>query len=118
MSLQSVFDRVVIHSRAQPRQATSADSDLCLYRAPNGDKCFVGCLIPDERYSNSMEGMSLGGSSDSGRLMKIVFGDVEWDPTMVVLLTQLQSIHDRYRPEKWPALLQKTADNFGLTVPA
>lgn len=30
----------------------------CMYRGPNGLKCAIGHLIPDELYSPEMEGMS------------------------------------------------------------
>lgn len=63
---QEVFDHVVNHFRRQGRPAIhplwAPDSDAyarCVYRTADGNKCAVGCLIPDEKYDPSFEGQSV-----------------------------------------------------------
>lgn len=38
----------------------------CLYRTPEGNKCAVGCLIPDEVYTPDMEGVGIDSLLDCG----------------------------------------------------
>lgn len=54
MNAQEIFETVARHLFAQGRPAYDL-SDGCLYRGPNGTKCAVGCLIPDDRYDPAME---------------------------------------------------------------
>lgn len=61
---QETFDIVVAHflqmrgpSVAHHRsKTTGAGGETCLYRSPDGNKCFAGVLIPDEEYYPEMEG--------------------------------------------------------------
>lgn len=54
MTAQEVFDKVVNHLYTQGRPAKE-DGKSCRYRGPNGTKCAVGCLIPDDEYRPIME---------------------------------------------------------------
>lgn len=47
MSMQSVFDTILIGLRKQGRQSKDYITHGCLYLATNGDKCAVGILVPD-----------------------------------------------------------------------
>lgn len=47
---------IIRHLRKQGRKAEGPDGK-CMYRAPNGDRCAVGCIIPDEQYKPDMEGV-------------------------------------------------------------
>jgi hypothetical protein len=83
---QGLFDTVVAHLFTQGRPALVTgddDSDRstgdCLYRGPNGTKCAIGCLIPDDRYSESLEDLeacnvqvmeAVGAPDGHGSLMK------------------------------------------------
>ena len=49
MFAQEIFDTVVEHLRRQGHRAYKEEYG-CLYRLENGDKCAVGCLIPDHLY--------------------------------------------------------------------
>jgi hypothetical protein len=53
MTLQETFDKVCVHLLTQLQKSVFLDSNgsmACAYRGPNGLKCAVGCLIPDELY--------------------------------------------------------------------
>ena len=55
---QEVFDKIVNHLRSmETRSANGAGT--CRYRAPDGNKCAVGILISDNKYSESMEGLAV-----------------------------------------------------------
>lgn len=99
---QEIFDHVVTHLLSQNARAT--DGFKCYYRAPNGLKCAVGCLIDDADYKPIME--------DEG-LVKLAmrFSYVEQHAP---LLVQLQATHDHHPPPAWPGALQSLANNFGL----
>lgn len=60
---QEVFDTVVRHLGKQGERAVAYDAydegSRCVYRASDGKKCAVGCLIPDEMYKPEMEGGSI-----------------------------------------------------------
>lgn len=60
MTAQEIFNTVVAHLRQQKKRAMVYNEDnglaQCLYRAPDGLKCAVGCLIPDGAYKPSFEG--------------------------------------------------------------
>ncbi len=55
MTNQEIFDKVAAHLIKQGGPARDADHE-CMYRAPNGYMCAVGCLIPDSAYDPVMEG--------------------------------------------------------------
>ena len=82
---------------------------MCLYRGPNGTKCFVGALIPDKYYSSGKEGG--GGLAETpsrvGDLMKSLGHDV-------ALLNACQDIHDDFEPEVWEGMFEQLADSQGL----
>ena len=50
---QEIFNKVAAHLIKQGRQAKANFS--CLYRAPDGCKCAIGVLIPDDKYDPRME---------------------------------------------------------------
>ncbi len=53
---QRVFDIVLDHIRAQGKPAFIKGT--CLYRAPDGCKCAIGALIPDDSYFGTMENVT------------------------------------------------------------
>lgn len=58
MDRQEIFDKVAQHLITQGKPSASYDNEgikHCLYRGPDGTKCAVGCLIPDEEYSKDIE---------------------------------------------------------------
>ena len=67
---QEIYDIVINHLRAQGAKSliTKLDEegnlipDLCAYRGDGGMKCAAGILIPDDVYSEKMEGFSMPSS--------------------------------------------------------
>ena len=94
MTAQEVFDKIVAHLRAQA--AKSVQGFSCKYRGPNGTKCAVGCLIPDEQYRPEMEGIMVDDLISRG-----------WLPEYLIphqkLLCDMQRVHDQTRIENWEA---------------
>ena len=82
---------------------------LCLYRAANGRKCAAGCLIPDDKYSRSLEGQSLDLES-STELRAIL----EAEGHDVNLVRQLQIIHDTALIHHWEVEFARLAARFKL----
>lgn len=54
MTRQEIFDKVVAHFAVQREAAAKYEG--CMYRTPDGRKCAVGALVPDEAYDPSCEG--------------------------------------------------------------
>jgi hypothetical protein len=99
-------------------------SDVCLYRGPNGEKCAVGLLIPDEEYGAWMDssiewhvGALLDAYERCPASLRALAGHSS-------LLKALQWAHDKMAAEDDsypthidPARLRKVADDFSLTIP-
>jgi hypothetical protein len=104
---QVVFDIVVEHALKQNcRSADPDNSNDCMYRGPNGTKCFAGALIPDDKYLPSFEGR--------GWITLVAGGYVESHNRE--LISVLQEIHDCYVTERWPEKLRELGKEKGLNV--
>lgn len=112
MTDQEAFDKILAHARAQGRQALVTDESApfvgCMYRHPDGLKCFVGALIPDAEYDQNME----------DKRVEVLVRD--FDPPSLrglcrPLLMDLQRIHDGCRPVDWELGLAGVANAYGLT---
>jgi hypothetical protein len=88
----------------------------CFYRSPKGNKCFIGCLIPDSIYESRMEGNII-------KELVVNMPHVEaclpfnndhyiddFGGTMY-LREMFQAIHDRYT-DKYPSGLHEQAQSF------
>lgn len=129
MTDQEIFDHV---SRflLQEQKGGAYKGESCRYRAPNGNKCAIGCLIPNELYEPIYEGRSaeifLGteyldsGLKDSKKLkiLREQFKDNE-----AGFLMELQAAHDdieefKNNPIKWATALKDNlrgvASSYGL----
>lgn len=114
MTKQETFDTVIAHLRKQGKQ--SREGSRCKYRGPNGLKCAVGCLIPDEQYSEWMEDFSLldrrdGHKTEVGFVVEKLGHDVD-------LCQRLQWIHDEFGVEAWEERFANLAEGLGLTYNA
>jgi hypothetical protein len=111
---QAVYTRVRDHLLKQKRK--SKDGGLgCLYRGPDGTKCAVGCLIPDELYDPGIE----HAACDEMRVIRVLrkipgMEDVTGEDAK--FLRGLQSIHDRDDPDEWEESLGDFARENGLEV--
>ena len=110
MDKQEIFDKVCDHLMTQMEKSKLAP-DLCAYRGKDGLSCAVGCLIPDEVYSEEIEECSVNDPIFEPTLKAI---GVEKD---VKLLHSLQVIHDSYIPTMWRKLLKNLAEDKNLTQP-
>ena len=108
--MKEIFDRVKTHLLEQGARARHS-TGVCAYRAPNGLKCAVGCLITDEAYNDGLEGKNV----KSGRVLPaLIVSGISTDSTTLHMLTSLQSIHDREAPANWEReLAHLEADLFG-----
>lgn len=88
-------ESMLAHVKAEfkGKSTKGRNSEVCLYRGPNGKKCAVGMFIPDEKYSPSMENKSALGLSN----------DHEYVDTTLPLsfhgMDSLQSVHDGSHPD-------------------
>jgi len=130
--MQEIFDTVVFHLLAQQAKAEDADGS-CLYRGADGKKCAIGCLIPDDRYNDAMEGKGLTMVSILQALKandilavsdyELVDGIGTYEDQSVPhtsltaegrLLQNLQWIHDQEEPETWRACFRTLASALEL----
>ena len=105
---QEVFDKVARHLLTQNARAVDGDG-FCRYRTPDGLKCAVGCLIPDELYDPEMEGKSVCSlvreESGVGKYLQ------EFN---LALVMALQGVHDAVTPSQWLSELLDVASRFVL----
>jgi hypothetical protein len=111
---QEVFDIVARHLLTQGRRAAVDlgynDGQLnCLYRTPEGLKCAAGCLIPDEAYDESMEGIMIGSLIHNGTKL------AHLKPFMM-LLNRLQGAHDEAEDDDFMPGLIDVARRHDLDV--
>ena len=95
-SLQDIFGEVKVHLLSQRKRAVEgkAGETFCKYRTASGLKCAVGCLVPEELYSEDMEGASVLAT------VKYLRFDYRFE-----LLSNLQAVHDDNQPVYWGELL-------------
>ncbi len=114
MTPQEIFDKVCVHLFTQRTPAMNDGGD-CLYRGPDGTRCAVGALIPDDVYEERIE-------------FKDVYGIREWliekklfRFSDVGLLKELQDVHDCWPlgsalapPESLATQLRDVAEDHDL----
>lgn len=93
MDRQDVFDAVAEHLIQQGKAAVSAKSpdgfEYCRYRTPDGCKCAVGALIPDNAYDPGIEDLVVFDARVQ-ELLPFLVDDI----TDVAILSRLQRAHD------------------------
>lgn len=55
MNKQEIFETVSKHLFAQGERSYDEVECICQYRGPDGTKCAIGALIPDELYDRKMD---------------------------------------------------------------
>lgn len=131
MDLQEVFTAVVKHFDGMAKPATGAkifasDPPPCRYRAADGNKCFIGALLPRDVYSARYEDHGItnllnqdapegSGATPAYRRklgkLKAMFADVDkYD------LQRLQSIHDDWGQNagRTKEMTREALWNFGV----
>jgi len=108
---QETFDIIVAHLRRQGCRA-GVKSDYgnirCCYRTPDGLKCAVGILIPDDRYEPDMEGLVL---RDNRKLKALVVDELGHS---LYLCDRMQMNHDGDAVDNWEAGFRGVAHDFDL----
>jgi len=108
MDKQAIFDQVKHHLLAQ--NALALDDDDCVYRAPDGRRCAIGALIPDDLYHEEMEGEGFNNECfTSVRNYLGVNG-----PNDMTFLDNLRRIHDDVEVRDWEYALTAFAARYGL----
>jgi hypothetical protein len=120
---QQIADKVVRHLRQQGRPSLDEHKGLCMYLAPNGDKCAAGCLF-EAQPEDEAKGFD--------RLMRLGRRGLLGLAPHVELILDLQNVHDRlgrhegdgeFRSPRdfqscvevaWPAALQQLFSSYGL----
>lgn len=121
MTNQEIFDKVAAHLKQQGFSATDGYGH-CRYRGPNGSMCAVGCLIPDEYYCPSMEGLGVAYLQGNNELFQEFTRKTKLysNNQTLNLLSMLQEIHDQAAPHDLNWLdyvrvrLQDLASKFDL----
>jgi hypothetical protein len=124
MVTQEIFDTVARHLFKQGHPAiamrrykaedfATEPKEECVYRAPNGDKCAAGVIIPDDLYVPEMEGKAIYAA-----LNECSHTPPRWMIDNLPLMEALQEVHDA--PPNWKTdakmkhELWEVADRFGL----
>ncbi len=108
MTNQEILDKVANHLLIQNEKAWDEESLVCRYLDPEGNKCAVGCLIPEEQYSSKLEGLIA--SDDEIKNLPCMQGlDIDF-------LRDLQLIHDANDPHEWRKELENIANSYSLEV--
>lgn len=112
MNRQEILNTVYFHLKAQGKQALSSSGN-CVYLTDYGLKCAIGCLIPDDLYSESIEGKSVATLFDEG-FMTTIFPDIS--RSEVLFLSRLQKIHDLFFYE-FEKKIQELCSEYDLEFP-
>lgn len=102
---QETFNKVAEHLITQWAKAEGEYGFA--YHAPDGKKCAVGCLIPDEIYDPDLEGQLAYDFPDT--LIEAIAPDGDRD-----MLRDLQQVHDNVPVFGWPAELKGISARFDL----
>ncbi len=112
---QEVYDKTVLHLRTQNKKSDVDSTNnswprkrSCMYRAPEGLSCAVGCHIPNARYNKDMEGMSVFQLIAQHKL----FGD--WDSDTHRVLIMMQLAHDGSPVRLWEDEFRRVATALNL----
>ena len=109
MTTQEVFDKVATHLLTQNCKSVD-DFGRCFYRGPEGTKCAVGILIPDEQYNPSMEHHTVQTLIDK-------FPMPEYFNRDKIMLIALQRIHDSDLVSTWKLQLEIVSVVYNLEMP-
>lgn len=113
MTPQEIFEAAVNHMVTMGRRSGYFDGDnkfKCCYRTEHGDKCVAGLFIPDECYTEGMEGRTISDVLIWHRELPA------WMHENWRLLGRLQLIHDRDRWDHIERGFRAVAEDFNLDV--
>jgi hypothetical protein len=118
---QEVFRLVKDHLLAQGIKSLNSIGN-CAYRGSHGNKCAIGCLLPDDPRIPVLEGLGVWQITSHRESSAVYLTKTDMhlrerivllkelllsqginvsDPKMLLILTQLQAVHDRFPPKAW-----------------
>jgi hypothetical protein len=103
-SLQEIYNQVSAHLLRQKTPASVRG--VCVYKADDGTKCAIGCLISDSEYSKNVEHKNIAAL--------VYYFELYIDYKRLNFLKELQLVHDVIHPVLWEESLRKLAVTFGL----
>ena len=107
LTQQEMFDKSYLGLASQNFLQSHRDGG-CLYRGPNGRKCAIGHLIPDDKYKQKMEGDNI-----FARSIRSLF-----PVKQLSMLGDLQEAHDHpASATRRRKAFERVAKQYGLTVP-
>ncbi len=114
MDKQATFDLVVRHLRTQKCRATRvwANRQICAYRGMEKGKkvsCAAGCLIPDDKYVEQMEGSSVTINNLVDDCLRSLGYDLEF-------VRRLQMVHDDHLEKDWENEFRAAAEEYNLKL--
>ena len=99
---QELFNRVKTHLLNQGERANSDVQNAgiyeCVYHSSSGLKCAIGCLITDEVYRPSLEGVDL---TDRELWDALLDSGIDMGGKTLSILQMLQNVHDSNEPSDW-----------------
>lgn len=124
MTEQEIFDKVATHLLTQNEKAVNSTGG-CVYRTGKGLKCAVGCLISDDLYDPSLEGLGVivfvrtAARPDrvaDCRVARDIAKKIGLEEEHGGLLGDLQNIHDTRQPKTWRSFLLSVAKDHKLNA--
>jgi hypothetical protein len=112
-SVREIFYKVEKHLLKQNERAESGGN--CQYRTDSGLSCAVGCLMTDDIYDSSFEGVNMQDRRVRKALTPIVGVDYELRLRKLGLLDQLQEVHDDSPVEHWASNLAQIKLEFDIS---
>jgi hypothetical protein len=117
MTAQEIFDRVWTHFVTNDGPLSIGEDGECRYRGPNGARCAVGLLIPDDEYTSALD--------EGETIVSRVINRKNCPPSLRALaehpklLSSLQNAHDSaaFGNEEIGAGLRRVAEIYELTIP-
>jgi hypothetical protein len=118
MTDQEMFDTVVAHARKQGCKAMNGYT--CSYRTSYGAKCFIGALIPDDKYKEEFEAIGLcmlreDEGHEKNAKAKAITDAAGIKKEQYEFAIALQNIHDAFDVEQWETQFKQLAAQYKLT---
>lgn len=112
--MQATFNKVYTHLNTQRKPSVNRRYGQCLYRNYEKGavlKCAIGCLIPDKKYKDTMEGYDV-------LILRRRFDTSTYLKLPVEFYNDLQMEHDEWSDHrsirKWRKGMKDVAFNWGL----
>lgn len=111
MNLQQIFTTITTALIKQGKPSTTEDGS-CKYRGPDGLKCAIGHLIPDNLYTPTIEGLSFRHK----HVLSVLPLPIPTDSPLYSVLELLQLTHDSEDVSQWPHRFSEIAKEYGLSI--